>query len=470
MGKSNVLLVISCIAFLSFFNTIKAQESDLSVLKFEEYIGYVKKFHPLVKQAELVINEGQAELMKARGLFDPKIEVDYDRKEFKNTEYFNTLNTTFKIPTWYGIELKGNFEQNDGTFLNPQLTVPNDGLYSAGVSVSLGQGLLINKRMAAVRQAKLFKKQVKADRDLLVNKVLSDASLAYFNWLRDYNEVKVYEEFLRNATFRFESVKKNVFRGEKAPIDSIESRISMNNRKLNLVRAKVKYKQSTLALSNFLWTDTMVPLELQPTITPEENIDNEIDRVLDINALDTNFDLQNHPKLVSLDYKYQSLVVDRNLKRNKLLPKIDLEYNFLSEDPNQLSSFSTTAYKGSLSVRFPLFLRKERGDLKFAKLKLERTSYEIDNTRMNLQNKLEGIVSELRSFTDQNSITNTIVADYEKMLNAEERKFSVGESSLFLVNSRESKLIDARLKAIELQNKFFKTKTKLFLTLSNPIN
>lgn len=470
MGKSNVLLVISCIAFLSFFNTIKAQESDLSVLKFEEYIGYVKKFHPLVKQAELVINEGQAELMKARGLFDPKIEVDYDRKEFKNTEYFNTLNTTFKIPTWYGIELKGNFEQNDGTFLNPQLTVPNDGLYSAGVSVSLGQGLLINKRMAAVRQAKLFKKQVKADRDLLVNKVLSDASLAYFNWLRDYNEVKVYEEFLQNATFRFESVKKNVFRGEKAPIDSIESRISMNNRKLNLVKAKVKYKQSTLALSNFLWTDTMVPLELQPTITPEENIDNEIDRVLDINALDTNFDLQNHPKLVSLDYKYQSLVVDRNLKRNKLLPKIDLEYNFLSEDPNQLSSFSTTAYKGSLSVRFPLFLRKERGDLKFAKLKLERTSYEIDNTRMNLQNKLEGIVSELRSFTDQNSITNTIVSDYEKMLNAEERKFSVGESSLFLVNSRESKLIDARLKAIELQNKFFKTKTKLFLTLSNPIN
>ncbi|MFY0604419.1 MAG: TolC family protein [Flavobacteriaceae bacterium] len=469
MVKNNTLLAY-CIVVLSFLNTIQAQELNNSVLKFDEYIGYVKKFHPLVKQAELVISEGQIELMKARGLFDPKIEVDYDKKEFKNTEYFNRLNTTFKIPTWYGIELKGNFEQNDGTFLNPEATVPNDGLYSAGISFSLGQGLLINKRMAAVRQAKLYRKQVKADRDLLVNKILSDASLAYFNWVRDYNEMKVYEQFLTNAQFRFESVKKNVFSGEKAPIDSIESRISMNNRKLSLVKATVKFRQSTLDLANYLWTDSMVPLELRTSVKPEEDIDNEIDRVLNINALDTNLDLENHPKLVSLDYKYQSLLVDRNLKRNMLLPKIDLEYNFLSENPNLLNSFSTTAYKGSLLVKFPLFLRKERGDLKFAKLKLESTSYEINATRLNIKNKVQGILSELRSFSNQNSITGTIVTDYEKMLNAEERKFDVGESSLFLVNSRESKLIDAKLKAIELQNKFFKTKMKLFLTLSNPIN
>ena len=52
--------------------------------------------------------------MKARGGFDPKIEVDYDRKEFKETEYWDRLNATFKIPTYFGIELKGNFEQNEG--------------------------------------------------------------------------------------------------------------------------------------------------------------------------------------------------------------------------------------------------------------------------------------------------------------------------------------------------------------------
>jgi hypothetical protein len=53
------------------------------------------------------------------------------------------------------------------------------------------------------------------------------------------------------------------------------------------------------------------------------------------------------------------------------------------------------------------------------------------------------------------------------MLAAEERKFFLGESSLFLVNSRESKLIDAKLKAISLENSFFNTKANLFNVLGN---
>ena len=97
------------------------------MLSFREYLGYVKSFHPVAKQARLNIDIGQAELLKARGAFDPKIEVDYDRKKFKGTEYWDRLNTTFKVPTWYGIELKGTFEQVSGEFTNPDEFLPDDG-------------------------------------------------------------------------------------------------------------------------------------------------------------------------------------------------------------------------------------------------------------------------------------------------------------------------------------------------------
>ena len=40
--------------------------------------------------------------------------------------------------------------------------------------------------------------------------------------------------------------------------------------------------------------------------------------------------------------------------------------------------------------------------------------------------------------------------DYRTLVAAEERKFSLGESSLFLINSREQKLIDASLKENEI--------------------
>ncbi|GAL77826.1 multidrug efflux protein outer membrane component [Algibacter lectus] len=113
-----VLFLMSSVGF--------SQEND-TVLSLEEYLGYVKKYHPIVKQAQLITTESEAKLLKSRGAFDPKLEVDYNRKKFKSTTYYDKLNSTFKIPTWYGIELKANYENNDGTYLNPEYNTPDDG-------------------------------------------------------------------------------------------------------------------------------------------------------------------------------------------------------------------------------------------------------------------------------------------------------------------------------------------------------
>ena len=227
-----------------------SQSEELSnILRFDEYLGFVKKFHPIVKQAELVIDESQANLMKSRGAFDPKIEVDYNRKKFENTEYFDRLNGTFKIPTWFGIELKAAFEENTGEYLNPEAFVPQDGLYSAGVSVPLGQGLLINTRMASLKQARLFREQAKADRDIYVNNILFEASLVYFKWLQAYNELLLFQNILVNAEFRYNGIVRGVEVGENAEIDAVEARIAVNNRKLGLEQSKVKLMKAALELS-----------------------------------------------------------------------------------------------------------------------------------------------------------------------------------------------------------------------------
>ena len=458
------VILFNIILFCS--GLVSAQDST-SVITLSEYLGYVKSFHPIVKQANLVINVSEAKLMKARGAFDPKLEVDYDRKKFKNTEYFDRLNATFKIPTWFGVEIKGNFEENTGEFLNPQAFVPEDGLYSAGISVPVARGLLTNKRMAMLRQSRLYVKQAQADRQLLVNNILYEATVSYFNWLRRYNEKRVYEDFLDNAKIRFDGIVKSYEVGDKPAIDTLEARITLNNRKLNLEKSRIKFIKSSLELSNFLWLNDNTPIEIQDGVIPDVSTIASIDTILNTSGLDIeNFDIESHPKLQSLDYKYRSLNIEKRLKANNLLPQIDLQYNFLSETPEVARSFSTAAYKSGLNISFPLFLRKERGDLKLAKLKLQDTRFDIQNTRVSLKNKIDAINQELDSYVLQNDYTETIVNDYSKMLSAEERKFFLGESSLFLVNSRESKLIDAKLKAIEIENDFFKTKANLFNVLA----
>ncbi|MEP0264371.1 TolC family protein [Dokdonia sp.] len=439
------LLVILC----SFITVGSAQESGTTgeqILTFEEYIGYVKKHHPLLKQAELVLKQGEANLLKARGGFDPKIEVDYARKQFKGIDYYDELNTTFKIPTWYGVEFKAGFEQNSGEFLNPRLNVPEEGLYSVGVSIALAQGFLINDRMATLRKAKFFKEQTKADRDLLVNNVLFEASKAYFEWLEYANAQRIYTAFLENATIRLKAVERSVAVGDKAAIDSVEAKITLQNRELNLEVVSLKRQKAALIVSNFLWLQD-VPIELQDDIMPiipQQQIlkqSLQIDGTMQVDAF-----LETHPKLRSLDAKISNLIIDRSLKKNKLLPKINLEYNFISPEFNDLSGYNTQEYKAGLAFSYPIFTRKERGDVRLAEQKLQSTELDRISTSLTLKNKLSAVQTEITSLDKQNELIKRIVDDYKTLVSAEERKFFLGESSLFLINSREQKLINAELK------------------------
>ncbi len=465
MKRLRFLFIMIYIAGVS---TITAQENQKPLeetFTFQSYLTFVKQHHPVVKQAELTLKIGEANLLKARGGFDPKIEVDYDRKKFKGTEYYDQLNTTFKIPTWYGVEFKANFEENSGSFLNPSMTVPENGLYSAGVTLSLAQGLLINDRMASLKKAKYFTQQTQAERNLLVNELLYQASIAYFEWLEATNEVRIYETFLSNARTRFDAVVRSVEEGDKAAIDITEARIQRQNYELNLEAAKLKMIKTTLNVSNYLWIDG-VPVEVQDNLVPVlPSLEDLETSLLLEDTVDTSLLEANHPKIQSLSSKINALLVDRALKRNKLLPKVDLQYNFLSQEYNVLDSFKTANYKAFVNVSFPLFLRKERGDVQLANLKLEEATFERTNEKLRIVNKIEGIKTEIKSLLNQYELVQSIVTDYDALVKAEERKFFLGESSLFLINSREQKLIDAQFKQNSITTKQLSATTSLYNAL-----
>jgi outer membrane protein TolC len=457
-------LILAGVLFLQVL-ILNAQETQTQVLSYPEFLAYVKQYHPMVRQANLQLEMGEAELLKARGAFDPKLEVDYSRKEFKGTEYYDVLNSTFKIPTWYGVELKAGFEQNKGAYLNPQRKVPPEGLFAAGVSLSIAQGLIMDKRRAALRSARALKEQTEAEKNLMIAEVLFEASLAYLNWARLQKELEVYQEFVANARQRSDGIGRSAAFGEIAAIDTVEAGIALQERLLQLEQTKVKLLKQKLEVSTFLWLDNNVPVELQPGTVPE--VDFLQDEVLEVQTEKgvKNAIFEGHPKLRALEAKLKALRVERRLKVNKLLPKIDLEYNFITPEPELIDYFDTSNYKAGLNVSFPLFLRKERGELKLAEYKIEDASLELELNRRQIENKVDGLMQELDSYVEQIRLTSEMVENYERLLNAEERKFSFGESSLFLINSRETKLIQARLKQTELFTKFLTTRAQLYRSL-----
>ena len=118
-------------------------------------------------------------------------------------------------------------------------------------------------------------------------------------------------------------------------------------------------------------------------------------------------------------------------------------------------------------VRITEKVRVEDGD-KWAEIEPYdgfHIDFEIASTRVSLQNKITATEQEITSYKKQNDILKKLVNDYHTLVKSEERKFTLGESSIFLINYREVKLIESKLKEIKNEHEYAKTKGKLIKLL-----
>lgn len=442
-----------------------------AVLSSDEVLFFVKNYHPVAMQAELLLQQGSSTVRQGRGAFDPILKGSFDEKTFDNQSYFRLLNGGLIVPTWYGIELKTGIEQNSGQYLNPENTMPSAGLWYGGISVPLGQGLFIDKRRAALKQAQLFASSTEAEQRKIMNELLFDAYRYYWKWVESYNHYLIHAESVDLAKLRFDAVKRNYELGEAPAIDTLEAMIQLQSRQMNLNQGYLDYRNSTLELSNFLWFENYTPLVISDSLRPPMYNEVALPGVIGTDSLDVILQevAMNHPEMNLFEFKLASLEVERRLKSEALKPKLNLNYNALNERlGNSISNAPLNEnYKWGLSFSFPLFLREERGQLQLAKIKLRDVEYDQQQRLRELQNKLRAGFNEQITLSEQVSLYSGAVNNYQQLLKGERQKFEAGESSLFLVNSREINLIQARLKLVELIAKLNVSRTGIYYISGN---
>ena len=159
----------------------------------------------------------------------------------------------------------------------------------------------------------------------------------------------------------------------------------------------------------------------------------------------------NHPDLKMLRVQGEQLTLDRRFYAEQVRPELNLNYNFLLENMNNTPSFSANNYKAGISFSIPIFLRKERSKLQMARLKISENEQKYLQKEREILNKVEAAYNDVTITTQLVSNQEEVVANYERMLEGERIKFQNGESSIFLINSRQNKLLEAQLKLIDLQ-------------------
>jgi outer membrane protein TolC len=463
--KPYILLLI-----IAFPLALRGQQSTV-VLTPEKLLWFIKNYHPVSVQSDLLIAKGESTLRKARGAFDPYLYSQIDQKHFNDKNYFSIHNSGLKVPTWFGVEIKTGFDQNNGAFLNPENTVPSGGLWYGGVSVPLGKNLLIDKRRAILQQAKLFSESTGVQQQKLMNDLYFDGMKEYWKWVEVWNQYLVYEEYLELALERFEAVKKSFSFGDIPAIDTLEAFIQVQNRQMNRSQSYLDYQNTTLGLSNFMWFENLTPLVITDSMKPPVVAEIVLNSLI---SAETFYDLmfllqESHPEMRLYDFKLADMNVEKRLKAESLKPKININYNVLNEPlgSDVLSGLSFENYKWGLAFSFPLFLREQRGDLQLTRLKIQETELSQQQKLLELENKLKYYFNQQVNLQAQVALYKDAVNNYALLLQGERRKFNSGESSLFLVNSREASLISARIKLIELTSKYKIAQTGLIWATGN---
>lgn len=421
--------------------TSVAQSSD--TLSFVRFLDRVGKYHPVARQSSLIPQTGEEEVKTARGGFDPILYGNYNAKEFKEIDYYNKQDLGIRLPTFGGVELDANYERNSGTYLNPEMT-NTTGLLSAGVSLNLGRDLFIDQRRAALRQAQFFAQQSKEEQRQLLNQLFEQSVNAYWNWSRAQADVVVLEQAVDLAIFRFNAVKESFRLGDLPAIDTVEAFTQVQSIQHQYLQAQNNLFISEQELITFLWDEDLNPLELNDNIYPQSlDITSQLEAINREEYLNT---LESHPALKIQDFQIKQAEVDRRFKADRLKPKVFVKYNYLTEQPENMpdAALFTNNYKLGFGVSSSLFLRRERGQLNIADLRLKEQRFQRTDTYALLKADLENTMNSYENTLERLSIFQSNVINLEKLLNAEQIRFDMGESSLFLINTREIRYIEAQ--------------------------
>jgi len=446
----------------------EVQPADTAkVFSLQDLADLVFANHPIVKQAALLSDEARSQILQARGGFDPKLGSDFHRKQFGGTEYYNNWGNELKVPLWPGgIDLKASYDRAVGTYVNPESRTPLNGLAGVGVSIPLGQGLLIDARRSTLRQAKAMQAAAEADRVKQINEVWLQAAKDYWNWYYSYQQNQLIREGVALANRRFQATARRAQIGDQAPIDSVEAQITVQDRLVQGEQLGVDLQNARLVLSNHLWSKNGQPVELPTYAAPQVPARDTVSRA-EYQRLAEQA-ARNHPTLLKLSAKNVQLGIEERYRRELLKPKINVsgtlitQGNFYQSEVPSYYGLGWDNHKVGVDFAFPLFLRVERGKLQYARIQLLENALEQQQSQRTIGTQVNSVYNTLKAYERQLALQSQTIANQRLLLRAELAKFELGESTIFLINARESKLIDLRIKQESLRASYEKSRAELY--------
>ncbi len=425
-------------------------------------IDQVRKAHPLQEAAKLNSGIGSAYLLSKKGAFDPYLVLNTREKNFGGKQYYQGTESRLSIPTFSPISGEIGFEDWQGSFTNPELNTGSNGQQYVGLNISVLKGLITDQRRTDLRKARLFNEQSQFEQQYMLNQTASEIWSDYIEWYISYQELESLRMGVTLTTQRQLALRELFMSGGCNGMDTLENSIQLNLFKARLKQEELNLFKTRLSMSKHLWNldnssknSVYLPLELNDSTLPTSEGLNFLDSAF-AQSLKLNNVLSNVPYLNILESKVNQKELEVKLKQQDLLPKLDLKFQTLSSGLGS-TSFDLNNQRFGVSFASPLFLRKELGNLKLAKFDFRQMQLEYQFKQNETQLKIKSLKYQVQNNRELLKQYNAIAQGYKELYEMEKEKFFNGDGSVFLINTRELRYLDAQIKSIEQEKKYLKS-------------
>ncbi len=412
---------------------------------FDEARDWVLTSHPLATAAAAIEQRGAAELLSARGAFDPTLRASYDRKQYIKSTYFEYTDAGLEWQSPYAFKLEGGRQWADGININPERTLPSAGQAYMTLKLPLIQGLITDKYRIGVQRGEVSQSLNRATADLIRNDLHYDLAVRYAEWAYSERvaEISALTEDLIEV--RLVATRGLYEGGDKPAVDTLEAAIALTTQELNTQQALVDAQLARQELLAIWW---VLPQGARP----------------DVQALRPPLPLEpervaGHPALGELRAQFADVELQRRLYREYQKPQLDLSYSVLgdgfdftpADGGETAGQFLTSAYKVGATFRYPILNRQARGQSQLVGIKRAEVGAKLEAKRQELTVKAEANLAAALAFDAQLGELGVLVTRTERLLAAERELFELGESTQFLLNSREQSLQKALLSQAKLE-------------------
>ncbi len=383
-----------------------------------------------VRVAEAKVDEARAKRMSAFAAFEPRVNLSSEGKDYGNDLQYRLDRAEARVGLPGGIDLVGGAAQGTGAFINPERKTPIEGLVNLGISAPLGGAIIFSDRQyewgASTRNLEI----AEAKLDRTERKAILNAVKVYTFWQAQSEVQGAVDEALAVAAERLRLVREAFRLGERSEMDTLEAYLSWVDRRADAA------KQANFTAGAIADVEQL----LRGADTTGVDLTGMRPQSLPVVLGTSRLEASSIPELAMVNSALRRERLATTTAWAQWLPAPYVDYRMLQWGG---SAWNPESVQWKVGLTVPLFNQKARAELAGAQARLRAaqanataTQNQFDIIRVQLAQQVQALDFELKALTASET------ASYA-LLQQERRRFALGESTMFILASRETKYLEA---------------------------